>query len=351
MYSKLLYMIFLISVLALTGCQKDDKTNDQNVSDIAPVITTIKPQFGNFTTQIVATASVQPSPEGIVSITAPTIGTINKIHVAVGDRVTKNMSLLTIRSSDVSDVHSSEVAANAAYAQAKRTYTMNQELFKLGAITANDLAISLSNLQQAQAVQKGLSQKLNYYGASSDQSLVLKSPIDGIVYDIGTHLGEKVSTDASQPLLKIANTNKKIIVATVYEKDLSAFHVGKQVEIKVENQENAIHAAVSYISDVLDPDSKTIKVYIKPLENVESLRINMFVNVVVNTDVKNVYKIPKKSLLFKDGKFIVYVKNRSDFVPVNVQLVSDNTKDDFSLVKGIQENNQIAQEAMALEKE
>ena len=340
-----------IGFLLLTGCQKEENSADRNISEPVHTMATVIPQFGSFNTQTVSTASVQPSPDGIVSITAPATGTINKIHIAVGDKVFKNSALLTIRSSDVSDIHSNEVSANAAYVQAKRTYTMNQELFKLGAITANDLALSLSNLQQAQALQTGLSQKLNYYGASSYQGFTIKSPINGVVYEIGTHLGEKVTTDAGQALMKIANPHNKIIVATVYEKDLAAFYVGKQVTIKVDNNDKLIPATVSYISDVLDPENKTNKVYIKPLGDAESLRINMFVSVLSNVDVKNVYRIPKKSLLFKEGKFIVFIKNKTDFTPLNVQLISDDPKDDFSLVTGIPKNTEIVQEAIAMERE
>ena len=272
--------------------------------------------------------------------------------MAIGDKVSTGSALITIRSSDVSDVHSSEIAAQAAYTQSKRTYTMNQELFKLGAITANDLAVSLSNLQQAEATQKGLSQKLSYYGASSDQTLTLKAPISGVVYEVTTHLGDKVSTDTAQALMKIANTHKKIVVATVFEKDLHAFYVGKEVEIKVDNQENKlIKGVVTYISDVLDPDNKTNKVYIQPSADASQLRINMFVNVSLNADIKDVFRIPKKALLFKEGKFIVFIKNKNQFDPLNVQLISDDPNDDFSLVKGIPANTQIALEAIVLEKE
>jgi len=342
-----------LSFLLLTGCDKAQQSGTQKIIETtAPSITMISPQFGNFSTQISATASIQPSPDGIVSITAPVTGTVNKIHVAIGDKISKNSPLITIRSSDVSDVHSDRLSAKAAYAQAKQAYRMNQELFKLGAITANDLALSLSNFQQTEAIEKGLYQKLNYYGASSDQTLALHSPINGVVYEIGTHLGEKVNNDTTQPLLKIANTHKKIVVATVYEKDLPAFYIGKQVDIKVDSDEaTPIKGTVTYISDVLDPENKTNKVYIRPSTDVPQLRINMFVNISVSADIKDVFRIPKKSLLFKEGKFIVFIKNKNQFVPLNVKLISDDPKDDFSLVKGIPANTQIALEAIALEKE
>ncbi|MFA5216441.1 efflux RND transporter periplasmic adaptor subunit [Sulfuricurvum sp.] len=342
-----------LALLLLTGCDKAPPSGSEKVAAThAPDITLVSPEFGTFNTEISTTASVQPSPDGIVSITAPVDGTINKIHIAVGDKISSGSPLITIRSSDISDVQSDQLSAKAAYTQAKHIYTMNKELFKLGAITANDLALSQSNLTQAEAMVKGFSQKLNYFDAASDQTLTLHSPINGVVYEIATHLGEKISNDTTQALVKIANPHKKVVVATVYEKDLSAFFVGKQVDIKLENSETGpIKGKVTYISDVLDPDNKTIKVYIQPSIDSSELRINTFANIYSGTEKKDVFRIPKKSLLYKEGKFIVFVKKDNQFTPLNVTLVSDDPKDSFSLVKGLPENTQIALEAIALEKE
>ncbi|MCX6074415.1 MAG: efflux RND transporter periplasmic adaptor subunit [Campylobacterales bacterium] len=207
-------------------------------------------------------------------------------------------------------------------------------------------------MEQANAMVQGYSQKLNYYGASSGQSLTLHSPINGVVYEVGTHLGEKVTNDASQILIKIANPHKKVIVATVYEKDLSSFIIGKEVEIKTDSDAfEPIKGTITYISDVLDPENKTNKVYIKPSVDAAQLRINMFASITLNADIKNVFRIPKKSLLFKEGKFLVFIQNGNQFSPLNVTLVSDDPKNDFSLIKGLPENTKIALEAIALEKQ
>lgn len=341
------------TLLLLSGCTKEHTENTQKIAAVQkPAIATVLPEFGTFSLQISATASVQPSPDGIVSVTSPASGTIDKIHVTVGDKVSPRLPLISIRSSDVSDIKSDQLSAQAAYTQAKHVHEMNKELFKLGAITANDLSLSKSNLEQTDAMVKGFSQKLNYYGASSGQSLTLHSPINGVVYEVGTHLGEKVTNDASQILIKIANPHKKVVVATVYEKDLSSFVIGKEVEIKTDNDAfEPIKGTITYISDVLDPENKTNKVYIQPNVDAAQLRINMFASIALNADIKNVFRIPKKSLLFKEGKFIVFVQNGNQFSPLNVTLVSDDPKDDFSLVRGLPENTKIALEAIALEKQ
>ena len=342
-----------VVLIFLSGCNQDSKSEvPKVVQNVVPSIAVVTPQFGTFSTQILATASIQPSPDGIVSITTPVAGTVSAIHVAVGDKISTKSSLITIRSSDVSDVNSNEVAAKATYVQVKHTYEMNKELFKLGAITDNDLSLSKSNFEQAEAAMRGYSQKLAYMGASSNQTLDLHSSISGVVYEIGTHLGEHVMNDATQSLIKIINTNKKIVVASVYEKDISAFYVGKEVSIKIDNTEHsAIKGKVTYISDVQDPDNKTTKVYIQPVVNSSDLRINMFANVIASVAIKDVYRIPDKSIIFKDGKFIVFVKKGDQFSPLNITVVSDDSANHFSLVRGIATNAQIALEPIALEKE
>lgn len=346
----LLTLSYTALLILFFGCQKGSVESKEIVSP-KPILTTIMPEYGTFSSEVKATASVQPSPDGIISIVSPISGVVDALRVNIGDKISKNSSLVTIRSSDVSDIQNSRLSAEAAYTQANHLYSMNVELFKIGAITANDLSISKSNVEQAKALLNSFVQKLNYIGASSGQTLVVRSPIDGVVYEINAHIGDKVSNDSAQQLLKIANIHKKIIVATVYEKDLSAFFIGKKVFIKSLEGTRSIEGKVTYISDVLDPDNKTNKVYIKPLVDIPELRINMFVNVLSNVEVKDAFRIPKKSLLFKEGKFIVFVKKDDTFIPATVTLASDEPEDDFSLVRGLASRVQIAQEAISLEKE
>ncbi|MCK9371825.1 MAG: efflux RND transporter periplasmic adaptor subunit [Sulfuricurvum sp.] len=350
----LLILSYAVAFVLLTGCNQEQKI--PAVQEIAassqPAIATVAPQYGTFSALISTTASIQPSPDGIVSISAPVTGTVDKLHVSIGDKISQNAPLVTIRSSEVSDVQNDRLSAKANLAQAKHLHDMNKELFKLGAVTANDLAASQSNLQQAEALLNGFSQKLNYFGASSGQTLTLRAPINGVVYEIGTHLGEKVANDAAQPLIKIANPHKKMVVAAVYEKDISAFFVGKEVDITIENREvGPIKGTVTYVSDVLDPENKTTQVYIKPSVDSPDLRINMFANISTGAEQKEVFRIPKKSLLFKEGKFIVFIKKGDQFSPLNVTLISDDPQDNFSLVKGLPQNSQIALEAITLEKQ
>ncbi len=352
---SLLTLSCVTALILLSGCTKGEAENTHGTAKAQKTLReTFNPILGDYSIEISATASVQPSPDGIVSISAPVAGIVSTIHAKVGDKVSANASLISIRSSDVSDAQSSELSAKAALTQAQHVYEMNKELFNLGAITANDLALSQSTFQQSQAAMKGVSQKLNYLGASSNQNLTLRSPIGGVVYEVGTHLGEKVTNDTQQPLMRIANTHKKVVVATVYEKDIAAFYVGKEVSIALDDTGlRRLQGTVTYVSDLLDSENKTIKVYIQPKIDSPDLRINMFTTITLGVKKQGVFRVPKESVLFKEGKFIVFVKKGKgdNFVPLNITFVSDDPRDDYSLIRGLPEHSIIAREPIAMEKE
>jgi len=352
---SLLTLSCVSALILLSGCTKGEAENAHPATKAQKTLKeVVSPILGDYSVEISATASVQPSPDGIVSISAPVGGIVSTIHAKVGDKVSANSALMSIRSSDVSDAQSDELSAKAALTQAQHVYEMNKELFRLGAITANDLALSQSTFQQTQAAMKGVSQKLNYLGASSNQNLTLRSPIGGVVYEVETHLGEKVTTDTQKPLMRIANTHKKVVVATVYEKDIEAFYVGKEVSIALDDAGTKhLQGKITYVSDLLDSENKTIKVYIQPQVDSPDLRINMFTTITLAVEKKGVFRVPKESVLFKEGKFIVFVKKgKGDiFEPLTITFVSDNPRDNFSLIKGLPEHAIIAREPIAMEKE
>ena len=91
-------------------------------------------------------------------------------------------------------------------------------------ITQNDFLISQNNLRQTQTVLDGLKKKKQILGVMSNGRLDIPAPIHGVVYGIDTHIGELVDPSDQKVLMKIADPTKKILVASVYEKELPNFH-------------------------------------------------------------------------------------------------------------------------------
>lgn len=348
------WTIPLTLTLFLLGCGNEHSQKENPLSQTTPLqaVTTLTPIRDNYPILLSAPASVEPSPDGIVTISTPLSGFVDKILVHIGDNVSKGTTLLTLRSADSHDLQNNQDVVQAQADEARRIVTMNQELLKLGAITQNDFLISQNNLRQTQTVLDGLKKKKQILGVMSNGRLDIPAPIHGVVYGIDTHIGELVDPSDQKVLMKIADPTKKILVASVYEKDLPNFHKNDKVTISLQGNQSPIsEGVVKYVSDVLDPESKTVKVFIQPSHRCDDLKINMFVSVSLASIYENVYKIPKTAILYKDGKFIVFKKMGEKFEPQAIELIKDDPTSNNSLVRGLSDNVIIAKEAIRLERQ
>ena len=303
-------------------------------------------------TFIETTGSVQLDLEGGAKIVSPLAGTVEKIFVKVGQNVKQGTSLVSLRSSDVSDTQSSLLSTRAQVKQAERSLNLNRKLFEIGAVTKSDLLASEANFEQTRALAEGLKKKLDLYGSSSGgdlrDSLVLRAPIDVRVVDIQAHLGDRF--DTSTPLMTMANVAKSLIVANVYDTEVGKIRQGRKVSFTTDVfPKETFEGLVTYVSDVEEPDSKTVKVYIKPLSGTTPFKPNMFLMIRILLGEQPLTVVAKDSVLYKSGRFYVYEKKGDRFDLKQVKLVQD-VSEKLTAVEGLLEGQHIACSALALEK-
>jgi cobalt-zinc-cadmium efflux system membrane fusion protein len=276
---------------------------------------------------------------------------VEKILVKIGDGVKRGTPLVLIRSSDVSDTHASHLSAQAQLKQAERSYELNKKLFEIGALTKNDLLTSEANYEQSKAVVEGLKKKLDIYGSSEGSGgqghLTIRAPIAGNVVDIQAHLGDRF--DTSTPLMSVADPNRSLIVANIYDTDISKLHRGSPVYFTTDVFSGVtFKGTISYVSDVEDADSKTIKTYIHLIGSTTMLKQNMFLKIRILDGERLLPVIAKTAMIYKEGKFYVQLKNATGFELKEIRPIRD-VSDKISAVEGIKEGDIIAASAIDLE--
>jgi cobalt-zinc-cadmium efflux system membrane fusion protein len=86
----------------------------------------------------------------------------------------------------------------------------------------------------------------------------LVDPFGLSVVEIQAHIGDRV--DTSNPLMIVADPNKVIVVANIYDTEIPNVHRGKEVTFTTDiSPSTPFKGIVTYISDVSDPDSKNFK--------------------------------------------------------------------------------------------
>lgn len=335
-------ILVMLCLSLLAGCSKEEKKEPPKKE-----VQTYKVTIQKVQSFVEATGTVQPDLEGGAKILTPVAGSVQKIFVKVGDRVNKGAALAAIRSPEVSDAQAGYLSAMAQFKQAERSYNLNKKLYDIGAVTQNDMLTSESTLQLAKATVEGYKKKLAIYNSSPTggmDTLIIKAPIAGNVVDIQAHIGDRF--DTGTPLMAIANSGKSLIVANIFDTDIGKFNKGKEVTFTSDIFTKQIFKGiVTYVSDVEDADSKTIKTYIRPLGTTMPFKQNMFLKIRILEGEKSLPVVPKSTIIYKDGKFYAKVKKHDSFESKEVKPVRD-VSDLLMAVDGLSEGDIIASAAI-----
>ncbi len=354
MKKKIKTVVYVMLACALPACgincgSKADATRENKAE-----IKTYKTTSQEIKTFIEATGSIQVDLEGGAKINPTLNGIVDKIFVKVGDKVTKGDSLLTIKSSEVSDTYADYLSNRAQLKQAERIYKLDKELHRVGAIAKNELINAEANYVQLKAVGEGYKKKLDIYGINistqnnfQDQ-LFLKAPIDGVVTDIQIHVGDRV--DPSNPVMVIADPCKVLVVANIYDTDIHRIHSGDEVIFYTDVlPDMEFKGRVTYVSDIEDLDTKTVKTYIKVSNEKNLFKLNMFLKIKIMEGIVTRPVVPKSALLYKDGEFYAYVKGQQGFELKKV-VPALEVSEKLMAVDGLTDSEEVILSAIDMEK-
>jgi cobalt-zinc-cadmium efflux system membrane fusion protein len=209
---------------------------------------------------------------------------------------------------------------NVQLSVAKQQSERNRQLAEIGAIPRREYDLSLAeeksigaSIETQQRVVAGLRGKLERLGFSEDASVgsvtsTLRAPFRGVVIHTDAAPGELIKPD--QDLFQIADASQVWVQAEVYEKDLGRIQSGQAASISVDTYpDREFLGKVSYISDLLDPQTRTARVRCDVANPDGLLKLDMFTTVRLPTKFrKEGMAIPTDAIQQISGKDIVFVR-------------------------------------------
>ena len=156
----------------------------------------------------------------------------------------------------------------------------------------------------------------------------LKAPFSGVVTKAQASPGDIV--DAGKDVFTVADLERVWVQAEVYEKDLGRIRSGQSAFIVVDTYpDRSFEGKVAYISDVLDPQTRTARVRCELANPQMQLKTDMFANVELPTKLtKQALAVPEGALQQVDGKDVVFIRR------------SDTRFEKREVEKGVTVNNQ-----------
>lgn len=171
-----------------------------------------------------------------------------------------------------------------------------------------------ADIRSQQAVIDGIGQRLRRFGVSESSprgsyQTALKAPFAGVVIKAQASPGNVL--DAGQSAFTVADLSKVWVQAEVYEKDLGRVRIGQNASITVDTYPNeSFSGHVAYISDVLDPQTRTASVRCEVANRVMRLKTDMFANIELPTKFsKQALTVASSALQQVNGKNVVFVRH------------------------------------------
>lgn len=237
---------------------------------------------GSFVHKISVQGSVETDKDAMVN--AETGGTIKKIHVAEGQKVSKGQTLVTL---DAEILSQSINEVNTQLSFAEYMLGKQKELMKRG-------VGSEFEMKQAENQVNSLKSKLNTLSAQRSQAKVI-APFSGIVDRIFPKEGEIAGPQS--PLLRLVNNQKVRILADISESHLTDVNIGTPIEAYIPTLKDTIAMEVTTKGNYIEPTNRTFRIQTE-LENNTKLLPNMVAELrITDMMIDSVMVVPSPSIL------------------------------------------------------
>lgn len=270
-----------------------------------------------------APGKVEANPNRTSHVTLPITGRVTSVSPKIGDYVQQGQPLLTIESSDVDSAVSSSQQAQSVLTQSKSALAKAQmdldrqkDLFEHGAIpqkeVLNGQAIvtqAQASVEQAQAALEQSKRRLQILGISPGsygQRITVRAPISGKVLEMSVVNGE-FRNDLSAPIMTIADLSAVWITSDVPETSIRLVKPGEPVRIELAAYPGeTFRGRVALIGDIVDPDSRTVKVRAEMPNPGGRLKPDMFGNIQLSEQTELRPTVPAAAIISAEGRTYVW---------------------------------------------
>ncbi|GGF71493.1 RND transporter [Wenyingzhuangia marina] len=177
------------------------------------------------------------------------MGYVNKVHVNVGDKVSKGQLLVSINNSDLqakkAQVNAGITEATAAYNNAEKDYQRYQSLFADKSASQKEMDDMTANYKMAKARLEAANQMKNEIEAQFAYSNIT-APFSGIV--TGKNIENGDMANPGMPLISIEAPNSFEVMAMVPESEISDIKKGIEVTVLVKSINKTLTAKVKEVS-------------------------------------------------------------------------------------------------------
>ncbi len=281
-------------------------------------------QLRHLTRMIRATAEIQASERNLHWIAPRFEGWIRQLHVnTTGQQVTKGQPLLTVYSPELqSTVREYQLATKSGMDELAQG--------------------ALQRLRNWEVMSDSATQ----VPEPGNENLVLRSPINGVVLEKNAVAGARFAP--GEVLFKLGDLSTVWIKAEIAEQDQAILRVGQTANVTVDAYPGKLFPGhVSFISPVLNPQTRTVQVRVELPNTDGKLRPAMFASVQLTSEKSpaSVQSIPVSAVIDSGARQIVLVEiTEGRFAPRTVKL-GQRADEYVEVLEGLSQGEQVVTRA------
>ena len=243
--------------------------------------------------EIKTTGQVDFNRDRLVHVTPRIAGRVIEARADLGDRVRRGEVLAVMDSIELGQAKSDYLQARARLDLARQNYEREKSLRAEMISSEREVLDAQAALREASAVLSAAEERLHLLGLDQ-QALAavhyddpqaslyeVRAPITGKVVRKHISLGEMASTDSI--LFTVADLSSVWIWIDVYERNLQHVHLDDDIRVKADAYPDRVFVGkVTYLSDEVDTDTRTVRARIDVKNTDGALRPGMFVRVQIS---------------------------------------------------------------------
>ena len=304
------FTVTAIATLGVCGCHSHAEKVEEPVEVLGPnqlkvsadamanlKLTTV--QTSDFPEILPLTGKVSPTEDRTTVVPARAAGRIEAVYIASGETVKAGQALASIFSPDF-------IAAREEYLQSVR-----QDKKSSGEGSPSQDFKNLAHLSYRKLESLGLNkddiEKLTQAAGKEDSgvggNLIVRANRSGAVITKNAVVGNQVNQ--GDALFMIADLHEVWFLGDLYPDDVSKVKKDQEVVLDISSDQQ-LHGKVSFISPVIDPNSRTIKIRALINNPTLSLRSDMYLQGGLVLNHQKAILIPSQSIIREENANFIF---------------------------------------------
>jgi len=266
---------------------------------------------------ISVTGKIEANADRIAHVSPRISGKIVSVRASLGDSVSAGQALATLDSVELGEALGRYHQSKTKLALAQSNMDRIKNLVEKKIAARKDILQAETDYRIAQTELHTDEERLSLYGVSISNLkgddhkkplLPVRSPIGGVITGKHAIVGEL--SDPSKSLYSVADLSSVWVMVDINEKDLAKVHKGQAATVTVGAfPDLKLKGRITYIADLLDETTRTVKARIEVANPGRKLKPEMFASVELTlpADAEAVLSVPEEALQDVDGNKVIFV--------------------------------------------